>query len=123
MKILIVEDSKFVQNITRKLVTERFPEAEVLTATNGEDGYALYREHAPDIVLSDLLMPGMSGQELLRAIRADDAKTKVIVISADVQKATRDEIEAMGISGFVSKPVTGERAELLATLIAEAATC
>jgi len=120
MKILIVEDSKFVQNMTRRVVTDHYPEVEIMTANNGETGYELYEEHRPDIILTDLLMPGLSGQELLQKIRATDAGTKVIVISADVQKATRDEIEQLGIQGFVNKPVTGEKAELLVRLIAEA---
>ena len=120
MKILIVEDSKFVQNMTRRVVTDHYPDAEVMTANNGEIGYELYEEHRPDLILTDLLMPGLSGQELLQKIRDADADTKVIVISADVQKATRDEIEQLGIQGFVNKPVTGEKAELLVRLIAEA---
>ncbi|HZG84259.1 response regulator [Paenibacillus sp.] len=120
MKILIVEDSMFVQNMTRRVVTDHYPDVEVIVASNGETGYRLYEEHRPDLILTDLLMPGLSGQELLQKIRETDADTKVIVISADVQKATRDEIEQLGIQGFVNKPVTGEKAELLVRLIAEA---
>jgi len=121
MKILIVEDSMFVQNMTRKIVQERVPNCEIATASSGDKGYELYNEFKPDLVLTDLLMPGMSGQELLAKIRETDKTTRVIVISADVQKATRDDVEALGIEGFISKPLSGEKADLLIQLIGEAA--
>ncbi len=120
MKILIVEDSMFVRNVIRKVILENIPDCEVLTANDGENGFNLYQEHKPDLITSDLLMPNLSGQEMLKKIREIDNETKVIVISADVQKATRDEIEELGISGFINKPVTGDKVDLLMNLIKEA---
>jgi two-component system chemotaxis response regulator CheY len=120
MKVLIVEDSMFVQNVIRKMISDNIPGCEIMTAGDGEKGYSLYKEFKPDIMTTDLLMPILSGQELLRKIREDDRETKVIVISADVQKATRDEVEELGIVGFLNKPVTGDKANLLIRLIQEA---
>lgn len=120
MKILIVEDSIFVQNIIRKMIQDHVPDCDIATANNGETGYNLYQEYKPDIVTTDLLMPGVSGQELLRKIRENDKTTKVIVISADVQKATREEVEQLGIVGFLNKPVTGDKVDMLIRLIREA---
>ncbi|MEC1719029.1 response regulator transcription factor [Schinkia azotoformans] len=117
MKILIVEDSMFVRNVIKKVILENIPNCEVLTANDGESGFNLYQEYKPDLITTDLLMPNLSGQDLLKKIREIDKETKVIVISADVQKATRDEIEELGILGFINKPVTGEKADLLINLI------
>lgn len=120
MKILIVEDSIFVRNIIQKVILENIENCEVITANDGEKGFDLYLEHKPDLITTDLLMPILSGQEMLRKIREKDNATKVIVISADVQKATRDEIEELGVVGFINKPVTGEKVDLLIKLIQEA---
>ncbi|MFC0215419.1 response regulator transcription factor [Paenibacillus chartarius] len=120
MKVLIVEDSVFVQNVIRKAIIDQFPGCEVMTAGDGEKGYALYQEFQPDIMTTDLLMPNVTGQELVRRIRENDKTTRIIVISADVQKATKDEVEELGIVGFLNKPVTGDKVELLAKLIREA---
>lgn len=120
MKILIVEDSMFVRNVIRKVILEHIPDCEVITATDGENGFNLYLEHRPDLITTDLLMPILSGQEMLKKIREIDNETRVIVISADVQKATRDEIEEHGVVGFINKPVTGEKVDMLINLIKEA---
>ncbi|WP_209123501.1 response regulator transcription factor [Alkalihalobacillus sp. BA299] len=120
MKILVVEDSLFVQNVIRKVILENIEGCEVITANDGKKGYKLFLEQKPDMVTTDLLMPVVSGQELVRKVREQDHETKIIVISADVQKATRDEVEELGVAGFINKPVTGEKAELLIKLIKEA---
>lgn len=120
MKILIVEDSLFVQSVLRKVLYENFPECEILTAQDGKRGYLLYREQKPDVITTDLLMPIWNGQEMLTKIRAMDTKTPVIVISADVQKATKEEVYNLGIVGFINKPITSENSNLLIELIKEA---
>lgn len=123
MKILIVEDSLFVQNIIRKIILDHFPDCEVITANNGEKGYSQYMEYKPDLITTDLLMPVIGGQEMLKKIRENDSKTLIIVISADVQTAIRDEVEELGIVEFINKPVTGEKVDLLIKLIKEGTKC
>lgn len=117
MKVLIVEDSIFVQKLMRKLITDYFPDCEVLTATNGEEGYQIYLEAKPNLITTDLLMPNLSGQEMLRMIRAIDHEVKIIILSADIQKATREEVERLDISGFLNKPLTAEKATTLIEMI------
>lgn len=120
MKILIVEDSIFVQNVIKRVISDKFPESEIITACDGEKGYALFLESKPDIITTDLLMPNLTGQEMLKKIREIDKKIPIIVISADVQKATKDEVEDQKITAFINKPLTNERAEQLTSLIKEA---
>lgn len=117
MRILFVDDSVFVQKMMHKLLTAAIPECEVIIAEDGEKGFERYLEMTPDLVITDLLMPNVDGQELIRKIRATGSDTRIIVISADVQKATRDEIEAMGIEGFLNKPMTAEKSQTLIQLI------
>jgi CheY-like chemotaxis protein len=88
-------------------------------ASNGLEGYNLYRSEKPDLIVMDLLMPEMNGWELLKLIREKDLDIKIIVLSADVQKATRDEIEKFGITAFIPKPFNKEKTERLINLVKE----
>ncbi|KQY94250.1 histidine kinase [Paenibacillus sp. Root52] len=117
MKVLIVEDSIFVQKMMRKLIADHFPESEIQTANNGEEGYQQYLEFKPDFITTDLLMPNLSGQEMLRMIREIDREVRIIILSADIQKVTREEVENLGISGFLNKPLTVEKANTLIQMI------
>ncbi|GAM08655.1 acetoacetate metabolism regulatory protein AtoC [Geobacter sp. OR-1] len=77
----------------------------VLKATNGCDGLDIFRTHRPDIVFTDLRMPGLDGFALLSTVKQESPETPVVVISgigviADAIKAVK-----MGAFDFVSKPV------------------
>ncbi|WP_026081078.1 response regulator [Paenibacillus sp. PAMC 26794] len=117
MKVLIVEDSIFVQKLLTKLIVDHIPECEIQIANNGEQGYNLFKDFQPHFITTDLLMPGLNGQEMLRMIRETDSNVKIIILSADIQKTTRDEVEMLGISGFLNKPLTAEKATTMIQLI------
>ncbi|WP_342573160.1 response regulator [Paenibacillus sp. FSL R5-0749] len=117
MKVLIVEDSIFVQKLVRKLIMDHITDCEIQIASNGEQGYNLYQAFKPDLIITDLLMPGLNGQEMLRMIREVDRDVHIIILSADIQKATREEVESLGISGFLNKPLTVDKANTLVELI------
>lgn len=119
MKILIVEDSMLYRKAIVKYLKKFLPEAEFTLANDGEAGYQLYQEERPDIIIFDLLMPKMTGQELLTKIRDDDHQTKAVVISADVQKIVKKEMEDLEIIDFINKPFNEEKAEELAKLLKE----
>jgi CheY-like chemotaxis protein len=119
MKILMVEDSRFVQQVTSNFIGQYFPEAQILTAGDGEKGYMMFCSEKPDFVLTDLLMPKLTGQELIRLIKQDEPDSRIIVLSADVQKLTKDELEGLGILAFINKPLDAEKAERLANILKE----
>jgi len=121
MKILIVDDSRFQQNFLVKIFQIFLPEGELLKADNGIKAFDIYKEERPDFVLTDLLMPERSGQDLLRLIKEFDQQSKVIVITADIQKSTRDELNQMGALAFFNKPLNNENIAQLIELIKEAA--
>lgn len=122
MKILIIDDSRFLQNFLIKILKTYVPEAAIIVAGNGVQGLELFKSENPDFVLTDLLMPEMNGQDLLKEIRKINLNAKIIVISADIQKATRDEVEELGILAFFNKPFNNEKATELVNLIKEAAS-
>lgn len=117
MKILIVDDSRFTQLTMAKLLQSYIEDAEIFFASDGEDGFNKYKELNPDYVFVDLLMPIVSGQELVKLIKKYDTNSKIFVVSADVQKNVKKEIESYGIMKFINKPFTEEKAELVTKII------
>ena len=87
---------------------------EVGTATNGEEGLALIRRRAPDLVLVDSMMPGMSGLELVRQVKRDVVLRHVPVIMVTAKGRVRDRVEGLqaGADDYVVKPFAPQ--ELLA---------
>lgn len=119
MKILIVDDSRFLQKILKRLFEQYFPESEVIVASHAREAFELYKKEKPAFVLTDLLMPEVSGQELMRSIKDYDQQANIIVISADIQKSTRAEAMELGALAFFNKPLTDESSDELITLIKE----
>lgn len=77
-KILIIEDDKFLRElIARKLTTENF---ETLEAVDGENGLKMLKEGKPDLVLLDLILPGIDGFEVLSKMKNDPTLAQVPVI-------------------------------------------
>ncbi len=111
-KVLVVDDTP--ANI--KLLADLLPTRgyAVVTADNGEAGLAKLASERPDIVLLDVMMPGLSGYDVCRRIRADPATALlpvVLVTSLDPQQERVKGIEA-GADDFLSKPIN--QAELFA---------
>jgi len=121
VKILIVDDSRFQKNYLVKMFQIYFPEGEILTADNGIEAFEIFKKERPAFVLTDLLMPERSGQDLLRLIKEYDSQSNVIVITADVQKSTREEVHQMGALAFFNKPLNNENILELINLIKETA--
>jgi len=77
-KILIIEDDKFLRElITQKLIKEGY---ETLEAVDGEEGIRKVKEEKPDLVLLDLILPGIDGFEVLSKKREDPSLTQIPVI-------------------------------------------
>ena len=101
-KILLVEDSKFLRLATERALAR--VGYEMCSAVDGEEALQMAREKMPDLILLDMLLPKMSGPDVLLALKKD-ALTKaipVVVISGMSQKnAAR--LQADGAAGFMEK--------------------
>ncbi len=117
MKILIVDDSKFSRMVIEKHLKTIFSEAEFYSASDGQEGFESYKEINPDYSFIDLLMPNVNGQELVKLLKDYDDKAQIFIVSADVQKSVKEEMESYGIIGFINKPFDEEKANLVHRLI------
>lgn len=103
--ILIVEDDEKSRRLIRDVLNHQG--YETLETDRGEEALDLMREHHPDLVLLDILLPGMSGLDTVREIRNDAgiAATPVIAVTASVMDNDRDKIRAAGFDAFEPKPL------------------
>lgn len=103
MKLLIVEDDTLIRKtLELKFRKEGF---EVVVAVDGKDGIAKIETDLPDIVLTDIMMPFISGLEIVRAVKAiAEKKIPVIVFSTMGQEAMVEEAYRLGADEFVKKP-------------------
>ena len=102
-KLLLIDDEPdIVRVLSMSLKVDGY---DVVTATSGTEGLEAYTREAPEIVITDIKMPGMDGIEVLKKIKALNEETEVIIITGhgDIENA----IEALkhGASDFINKPV------------------
>lgn len=112
VNLLYVEDEEATrEQISRILALRGY---RLYTAQNGRTGLDTYREHRPDIILTDIMMPVMNGLEMARQIRAIDPEAQIICMTAFSETSYLIEAIDIGISQFVLKPI--ELSRLLAAL-------
>ncbi|WP_435102416.1 response regulator [Arhodomonas sp. AD133] len=102
--VLVVDDSTMSRKITVRALPENWA-GEIVQLDNGADAVAACRDRSVDVMLLDLTMPGMSGFDVLEALREIDAAPPVVVISADAQPKAEERARELGARGFVRKPV------------------
>jgi two-component system KDP operon response regulator KdpE len=108
-RILVIDDEPQITRVLRAALTAQA--YDVRAANDPEEGLRLFREWSPDLVITDLMMPMMSGVELCRAIRSHSS-TPVLVLS--VREHERSKVEALdaGADDYITKPFSIQ--ELLA---------
>ncbi|MEJ2143282.1 MAG: response regulator [Gammaproteobacteria bacterium] len=112
--ILVVDDSSTVVFALKKLLEH--DGYDVLTAANGEQAIMMAEKHQPNIILMDVLMPGMNGFQATRRIRKMHQlnATPIIIISASEQKTEEFWLRRLGANDFLPKPIT--RGQLFPTI-------
>jgi len=80
--ILLVEDEEIALQLLAAILIKKYPGIALHSAVNGRAGLELFREHAPDIVITDVNMPEMSGTQMAGAIRRLNPRTRIITLSA-----------------------------------------
>ncbi|MDP3921687.1 MAG: response regulator [Candidatus Omnitrophota bacterium] len=101
-KILVVDDEDDVRLFLQDFLSER--EFEVSAAASGEEAVSLVRASTPDIVLLDIMMPGMDGLACLEAIKKEQPKTNVIMITALNDDSRIAKAKKLGAYNYILKP-------------------
>ncbi len=112
--ILVIEDSKIIrENVTEILMLDQY---NVLTATNGKEGIETALLHLPDMIICDIMMPGMDGYGVLHVLHKDPKTQSIPFIFLTSKSERRDFRAAMelGADDYITKPFAGN--ELLSAI-------
>ena len=106
-RVLYIEDDPANARLMAELFTED-PRLKLMTTMQGSLGLELSRRHQPDLVLLDLHLPDMDGQDVIRRLRNDPltATIPVIAVSADATDQTRRRLMMLGAARYLTKPLS-----------------
>jgi CheY-like chemotaxis protein/anti-sigma regulatory factor (Ser/Thr protein kinase) len=118
-RILYIEDN--LSNLTLvERILERHPSIDLLPVMQGTLGLELAREHHPDLIVLDLHLPDISGEEVLSRLKADEGTRTipVVVLSADASKRQLERLLQAGAQEYLTKPLDVQRfLEVIATAL------
>ena len=117
-RVLVVDDEPDVLLLCRLNLQQRGHE--LLEASGGGRALELVRERHPDVIVLDLMMPGITGYDVLEALRGDDATSDipVLVLTAKSLRADRERSHGMGAAAFLTKPfLPNELCEMVDSLL------
>ena len=106
-KILIIDDEEMVRDVLRQTLEREGYQVEA--AADGERGLDLFQSWRPDLVITDILMPGKEGLETIRELRAADPDVQIIAISGGGDRGDLNFLRAASMFGAVrtlSKPIS-----------------
>jgi len=102
-KILLVDDEKeFVHTLSERLRTRDIDSA---VAYDGEQALDMLKEDVPDVMVLDLMMPGIDGIEVLRRIKRDHPRVEVIILTGHGSKREEQQADELGAFAYLNKPV------------------
>lgn len=105
-RILVVEDNERNLKLVRDVL--QYAGYDIIEARTGEHGVELARARPPDLVLMDLQLPGIDGQQALRQLRNDERTSHipVVAVTASVMNDDRARILQAGFDGYLEKPIS-----------------
>ena len=104
-RILIIDDDADIREATQ-LCLEITGHWDVLTASNGQEGVAIAESESPDVILLDIMMPGMDGITILQKLQGS-SKTQhipIIILTAKAQSRDRHYFDQLNVSSVITKP-------------------
>lgn len=107
-KILVIEDNENNMYLMEFLLTKSG--YNVIQAKSGELGVQLALEKKPDMVIMDILLPGIDGLEAARRIRQSetDGKVPIVAVTSYAMAGDKDKVMAAGCTGYIEKPINPE---------------
>ena len=100
--VLLIEDNRLVKIVHERLLTRAG--YKVVTAGDGEQALAVAAQASPDVILLDMMLPKLSGPEVLRALKTDPATAAIpVVVVTGLSKKNAPKLESEGADAFVEK--------------------
>ena len=115
-RVLVVDDSWVVRHHLQSYLAQ--DGHEVVLAEEGEGALQIIADSRVDLVFLDMLMPGISGIEVLERLADQRDAPPVVVLTADIQDSTRKRVKELGASQFLSKPPSADDVQAAARLLA-----
>jgi PAS domain S-box-containing protein len=108
--ILYIEDNPSNLELVNRILAAH-PGLRLISTMQGRQGIELARDHRPDVILLDLHLPDMSGEDVLRVLRENPGtrQTPIVVITADASRRRLNELFAAGADDFLTKPLDVKR--------------
>jgi YesN/AraC family two-component response regulator len=103
--LLIAEDDLAARNILEKMISIKFRGCTIYSADNGRQGLRLFKEHHPNIVITDIKMPEMDGIEMAHEIRGIDGGIPLIVLTAYNDATFLQRLAEIKVCNYLMKPV------------------
>ena len=105
-KILLVDDEVDILRVLRRYLQD---EHEILTAESARDALRIFAKEKPDVIVTDIRMPGMTGIEMMRRIKSTAADAEFIIVTGHGDLETTTTALELGAADFILKPVDIER--------------
>ena len=99
--VLIVDDEIGVRESLKIILNKDY---EVFLAKNAEEAFCQIKEHTPDVILLDVILPGLNGLKVLEEIKQNDPNIIVIMVTATKTVSTALEAKKLGAYGYMTKP-------------------
>jgi len=116
LKVVLIDDEYFFRNsLKNNIEWEKYCFTIVGDVNNGKSGYELILSEKPDIALVDIMMPGMTGIELIKAVRDANITSRFIILSGYDEFKYAQQAISMGVSDYILKPIDFDI--LLSTLL------
>lgn len=103
LKVVVAEDETLFRDFLVRILKQRFGYEIIGEVATGEEAYSLCSAHRPDLVLVDLRLPGISGQELAQRLIEEQPGVKILIISSVENQKRIGSLLQMGVTGFLNK--------------------
>ena len=106
--VLVVDDSRVMRNLLRKILDDMDGVTNIIEATNGKEALDIFKKENPKIITMDIVMPEMNGLDTAKEILKEDSSVRIVMVSALGHEDVVCEAIKEGAADFIVKPFSSE---------------
>ncbi len=118
-KVIVIEDQTILRDLICQLVEGYTGMNVIAHSGDGAEGYELCLEHAPDLVILDIMLPNLNGSEVLRRLKAKNPKINILIFSAASSNSMVNRLLKSGVTGYIEKDAGLDELEKAIALVAD----